>query len=153
MEEIQVQKQKRLKIVAASVILLSAMAFLVVDGIKSTSVRHFTAASLVADKDKMDNQRVQVDGLISEGSSKWDAVNFELTFAVRDRESASTVNVIYKDRLKPDNFTDGGSVFIEGRYNATQNLIVASKLMTKCASKYEGAESATPTDETSYISQ
>ena len=147
------QKQKRLKIVAASVILLSAMAFLVVDGIKSTSVRHFTAASLVADKDKMDNQRVQVDGLISEGSSKWDAVNFELTFAVRDRESASTVNVIYKDRLKPDNFTDGGSVFIEGRYNATQNLIVASKLMTKCASKYEGAESATPTDETSYISQ
>ena len=147
------QKQKRLKIVAASVILLSAMMFLVVDGIKSTSVRHFTAASLVADKDKMDNQRVQVDGLISEGSSKWDAVNFELTFAVRDRESASTVNVIYKDRLKPDNFTDGGSVFIEGRYNATQNLIVASKLMTKCASKYEGAESATPTDETSYISQ
>ena len=147
------QKQKRLKIVAASVILLSAMMFLVVDGIKSTSVRHFTAASLVADKDKMDNQRVQVDGLISEGSSKWDAVNFELTFAVRDRESASTVNVIYKDRLKPDNFTDGGSVFIEGRYDATQNLIVASKLMTKCASKYEGAESATPTDETSYISQ
>ena len=147
------QKQKRLKIVAASVILLSAMVFLVIDGIKSTGVLHFTAASLVADKDKMDNQRVQVDGLISEGSSKWDAVNFELTFAVRDRESASTVNVIYKDRLKPDNFTDGGSVFIEGRYNATQNLIVASKLMTKCASKYEGAESATPTDETSYISQ
>jgi cytochrome c-type biogenesis protein CcmE len=153
MEEIQVQKQKRLKIVAASVILLSAMMFLVIDGIKSTGVRHFTPASLVVDKDKMDNQRVQVDGLISEGSSKWDAVNFELTFAVRDRESASTVNVIYKDRLKPDNFTDGGSVFIEGRYDATQNLIVASKLMTKCASKYEGAESATPTDETSYISQ
>ena len=147
------QKQKRLKIVAASVILLGAMVFLVVDGIKSTGVRHFTPASLVADKDKMDNQRVQVDGLISEGSSKWDAINFELTFAVRDRESASTVNVIYKDRLKPDNFTDGGSVFVEGRYDATQNLIVASKLMTKCASKYEGAESATPTDETSYISQ
>ena len=147
------QNQRRLRIAAASIILLSGMVFLGVAVLKKTSIRHFTPALLVADKNKMDNQRVQVDGLISEGSSKWDTANFELTFAVRDRESAATVNVIYKDRLKPDNFTDGGSVFVEGRYDATQNLIVASKLMTKCASKYEGAESATPTDETSYISE
>ena len=146
-------KQKRLKVIAASIILLSGMVFLGYVMLKKTSVMHFTPALLVADKGKMDNQVIQVDGLISEDSSKWDAANFELTFAVRDRESEATVNVIYKDRLKPDNFTDGGSVFVEGRYDATQNLIVASKLMTKCASKYEGAESATPTDETSYISQ
>ena len=129
------------------------MVFLGYVMLQKTSVRHFTPALLVADKDKVDNQLVQVDGLISEGSSKWDAADFKLTFAVRDRESAATVNVIYKDRLKPDNFVDGGSVFVEGRYEASQNLIVATKLMTKCASKYEGAESAIPTDETSYISQ
>lgn len=153
MEEVQVQKQRRLKVIAASIILLCGIALLVIVGIKRTSVRHFTPAVLVVDGDRMDNQQVQVDGLIAEGSSKWDAVNFKLTFAVRDRETATTVNVIYKDRLKPDNFTDGGSVFVEGKYDAAQNLIVASKLMTKCASKYEGAESATPTDETSYISE
>ena len=147
------QKQRRLKVITASVILLCGMALLMIAGIKRTSVRHFTPASLVADGNRMDNQQVQVDGLIAEGSSKWDAANFKLTFAVRDRETAGTVNVTYKDRLKPDNFTDGGSVFVEGKYDATQNLIVASKLMTKCASKYEGAESATPTNETSYISQ
>ena len=147
------KNQKRLKIAAASIILLSGMVFLGFAVLRKTSIRHFTPALLVADKGEMDNQLVQVDGLISEDSSKWDAANFELTFAVRDRESAATVNVIYKDRLKPDNFTDGGSVFIEGKYDATQNLIVASKLMTKCASKYEGAESATPTNQTSYISQ
>lgn len=129
------------------------MVFLGYVMLKKTSVRHFTPALLVADKDKVDNQLVQVDGLISEGSSKWDAADFKLTFAVRDRESAATVNVIYKDRLKPDNFVDGGSVFVEGRYDASQNLIVATKLMTKCASKYEGAESATPTNEISYISE
>ena len=147
------QKQRRLKIIAASLVLLSGMVFLGYVMLKKTSVRHFTPALLVADKDKVDNQLVQVDGLISEDSSKWDAADFELTFAVRDRESAAIVNVIYKDRLKPDNFVDGGSVFVEGRYDASQNLIVATKLMTKCASKYEGAESAGPTDETSYISQ
>ncbi len=147
------QKQRKLKVIAASVILLGGMALLVIVGIKRTSIRHFTPASLVADGNRVNNQQVQVDGLIAEDSSQWDAANFKLTFAVRDRETAATVNVIYKDRLKPDNFTDGGSVFVEGKYDATQNLIVASKLMTKCASKYEGAESATPTDETSYISQ
>ena len=147
------QKQRRLKIIAASLVLLSGMVFLGYAMLKKTSVRHFTPALLVADKGKVDDQLVQVDGLISEGSSKWDAANFKLTFAVRDRESAATVNVIYKDRLKPDNFVDGGSVFVEGRYDASENRIVATKLMTKCASKYEGAESAIPTDETSYISQ
>ncbi|MDE0398521.1 MAG: cytochrome c maturation protein CcmE [Candidatus Poribacteria bacterium] len=147
------KKQSRLKIVAASAMLLGGMAFLVVAMTRSTSMRHFTPAALVADASSADDQRVQVDGLIAEGSSKWDAANFKLTFAVRDRETEATVNVIYENRLKPDNFTDGGSVFVEGKYDATQNLVVATKLMTKCASKYEGAESAVPTDETSYTSK
>lgn len=146
-------KQRRLKVIVASVILLVAMGFLVVAGIRSTSVRHFTPAALVANANAVDNQKVQVDGIILEGSSKWDAVNFELTFAVREREGRETVNVIYADRLKPDNFTDGGSVFVEGKYDAAQNLIVASKLMTKCASKYEGAESVPMTSDSSYLSQ
>lgn len=153
MEDAQVKKQNRLKIVAASAILLGGMAFLVIAMTRSTSMRHFTPAALVADASSVDDQLVQVDGLIAEGSSQWDAVNFKLTFAVQDRETEATVNVIYEDRLKPDNFTDGGSVFVEGRYDATQNLVVATKLMTKCASKYEGAESAVPTDETSYTSK
>ena len=147
------KKQNRLKIVAASAMLLGGMAFLVATMTSSTSMRHFTPAALVADASSADDQLVQVDGLIAEGSSQWDAVNFKLTFAVRDRETEATVNVIYEDRLKPDNFTDGGSVFVEGRYDATQNLVVATKLMTKCASKYEGAESAVPTNETSYTSE
>ncbi len=147
------KKQSRLKIVAASAILLGGMAFLVVAMTRSTSMRHFTPAALVADASSTDDQLVQVDGLIAEGSAKWDAANFKLTFAVRDRETEATVNVIYENRLKPDNFTDGGSVFVEGRYDAAENLVVATKLMTKCASKYEGAESAVPTDETSYASE
>lgn len=145
-------KRKRVKIIAASALLLTAMAFLVIAGIRSTSVRHFTPAGLVAAAKTLNNQRVQVDGLILEGSSSWDAVNFALTFAVRDREGSESVNVLYANRLKPDNFVDGGSVFVEGRYDAAQNLIVATKLMTKCASKYEEADSATPANESSYLS-
>jgi cytochrome c-type biogenesis protein CcmE len=134
-------QQKRLKVIAASAILLLAMVFLVFSMTKKTSLRHFTPADLIVNASTVDKQNVQVDGVISEGSS-WDADNVELTFAVREPEGSETVNVVYAN-LKPDNFVDGGSVFVEGKYNAAKNLIVATKLQTKCASKYEGAESAT----------
>lgn len=134
-------RRQRTKIIAASVILASAMAFLVVAGIRNTSIRHYTPDQLVASAAQVNNKGVQVDGLIQEGSPKWDPEEFELTFAVRDRQGESTVNVIYS-KLKPDNFKEGGNVFVEGKYNAERNLITASKLTTKCASKYEAAESA-----------
>ena len=134
-------RRQRTKFIAASVILASAMAFLVVAGIRNTSIRHYTPDQLVANAALVDNKGVQVDGLILEGSPKWDAAEFELTFAIRDRQRESTVNVIYS-KLKPDNFKEGGNVFVEGKYDAERNLITASKLTTKCASKYEAAENA-----------
>ena len=153
MEDVKVIKRSRIKIIAASVILLGGMVFLVVAMTKSTSMRHFTPAALLAAGDDAHDQRVQVDGLIAEGSSKWDVADFKLTFAIQDRETEATVNVIYDDGIKPDNFKDGGSVFVEGRYDAAQHLVIATKVMTKCASKYEGAESTVSTDETSYVSE
>lgn len=136
-------KTRRLKIIAASTIIFTAMVLLVVAGIRKTSIRHFSPADLIANAETADAHNIQVDGVISAGSTTWDAANFKLTFAVREREGTETVNVIYQDNLKPDNFNDGGSVYVEGKYDAGKNLVVATKVQTKCASKYEGAESAT----------
>ena len=136
-------KRRRFKIVGAGVIVASALVFLVVAGVKNTSMRHFTPDALIAHAQEVDNKGIQVDGLISEDTTEWDPTKFQLTFAVRDRESKAEVNVLYANRIKPDNFKDGGNVFIQGKYNAAENLIVASKLQTKCASKYEAAEGAT----------
>lgn len=141
-------KQRRLKIIAASAILLIGFGFLVWAMTKRESMPELTPAKLVANADAMDNQNVKVVGVISKDSSTWDAANSKLTFAIREPEGNETVDVIYTD-LKPDNFTDGGNVFVEGIYNAEKNLVVATKLTTKCASKYEGAESAT-TQKSSY---
>ena len=135
--------RRRLKIVGAGAIIASALVFLVVAGVKNTSMRHFTPDALIAHAQEVDNMGIQVDGLISEGTTQWDPTKFQLTFAVRDRESKAEVNVLYANRIKPDNFKDGGNVFVQGKYNAAENLIVASKLQTKCASKYEAVEAAT----------
>lgn len=141
-------KQRRLKIIAASAILLCGFVVLVLSMTKKESMPELSPAKLVANADKTDNQNVKLVGVISEGSSTWDAANSKLTFAIREPEGSEKVNVVYTD-LKPDNFSDGGNVFVEGMYDAEENLVVATKLTTKCASKYEGAESAT-TQKSSY---
>ncbi len=135
-------KQRRLKIIAASAILLCGFVFLVLSTTKRESMPELTPAKLIANADKTDNQNVKLVGVISEESSSWDTANTKLTFAIREPEGSETVNVVYNN-LKPDNFIDGGNVFVEGMYDAEKNLVVATKLTTKCASKYEGAESAT----------
>ena len=135
--------RKRAKIVIASIILAAAMALLVITGVKNTSMRHFTPDALVAHAQEVHNKSIQVDGLIAEGTTQWDPTKFQLTFAVRDREGQASVNVFYANRLRPDNFKDGGNVFVQGKYDAAENLILASKLQTKCASKYEAAEGMT----------
>ena len=135
--------RRRFKVFCAGVIIASALVFLVVAGVKNTSMRHFTPDALIAHAQEVDDKGIQVDGLISEGTTEWDPSKFQLTFAVRDRESKAEVNVLYANRIKPDNFIDGGNVFVQGKYNAAENLIVASKLQTKCASKYEAADGAT----------
>lgn len=145
-------KQRRLKVFAASLILLSGFVILVLAMTKKESMRELTPMKLIATAETMDNQNVQLVGAISEESTQWNADEFKLTFAVRELEvseteleGTETVNVIY-NKLKPDNFIDGGNVFVEGKYDAQQNLIVANKVTTKCASKYEEAESAKTTD-------
>ena len=135
--------RKRTKVVVAGLVLLSAMVLLVITGVKSTSVRHFTPDGLMLHASEVHDKGVQVDGLIAEGTTKWDAKKFELTFAVRDREGKTRINILYANNLKPDNFKDGGNVFVQGKYDAHQNLITATKLQTKCASKYEAAEGVT----------
>lgn len=145
-------KQRRLKVFAASLILLSGFVILVVAMTKKESMRELTPMKLIADAQTMDNQYVQLVGAISEESTAWDADEFKLTFAVRELEEtgtkfqdSETVKVIY-NKLKPDNFIDGGNVFVEGKYDAKQNVIIANKVTTKCASKYEEADSAKTTD-------
>lgn len=145
-------EQRRLKIFAASLILLSGFVILVLAVTKKESMRELTPTNLIANAETMDKQNVQLVGAISEKSTTWDAHEFKLTFAVRELEETGTtlegtetVNVIY-NKLKPDNFIDGGNVFVEGKYDAKQNLIIANKVTTKCASKYEEAESAKTTD-------
>jgi len=134
------QNTHRKKVIGASLILICAMVYWIATGVKNTSIRHFSPDQLILNATSVDQKGIQIDGVICEGSSRWKASELELTFAVRDLQDTAQVKVISTGMVRPDNFHDGGNVFVEGIYDADKNLIRATKVQTKCASKYENAE-------------
>jgi cytochrome c-type biogenesis protein CcmE len=128
-------KRKTVVVIVGIAIMVAVMTMLVIAvGIK-TSMPHLTPEQLVAYEGEL-NSGVRIDGFVVENSIKYDIREVNLAFAVRGLDPQITVNVI-ANTLKPDSFTDGKGVIIEGIYDRAKNLIVASKLMTKCPSKYE----------------
>lgn len=131
---------RRLKFVLAGVLLtVGAVAFGVATFSKpGASLDHYTPDQLLSVSPASLAQRgIQVDGYVAEGSERFDPTIPELRFQIRDSQRKAAIAVVYREGLKPDTFKEGEGVVVEGRYDPVTQTIVASKLMTKCPSKYE----------------
>jgi cytochrome c-type biogenesis protein CcmE len=85
---------------------------------------------------------VQVAGGLDKGSSAYDEASSSLLFTLRDPESGEALRVRYHG-LKPANFEDAISIVAIGRYDRAAEEFAAGKLLVKCPSKYQGAETKT----------
>jgi cytochrome c-type biogenesis protein CcmE len=133
-------KRNPLKFALAGLMLtLGAVAFGVATFSKQgASLDHYTPDQLVAaNPASLTKRGLQVDGYVAEGSERFDPTIPELRFQVRDLNKKAFVRVVYREGLKPDTFKEGEGVVVEGRYDPVTQTIHASKLMTKCPSKYE----------------
>ncbi|MBM3214806.1 cytochrome c maturation protein CcmE [Candidatus Poribacteria bacterium] len=131
-------------VLAGALLTIGAAAFGVATFTKQgASLTHFTPDQLVsAEKHVLSKRGIQVDGFVAEGTEQFDPAGPELRFKVRDEGKTAFVNVIYREGLKPDSFQEGQGVVVEGTYDPGTNTIQASKLMTKCPSKYEATSDA-----------
>jgi cytochrome c-type biogenesis protein CcmE len=128
-------KRKTVGVIFGIVIMVVVMTVLVIAVGIRTSMPHLTPEQLVTYEGEL-NSGIRVDGFVVENSINYNMEPIKLAFAIRGLDPKVTVNVI-ANTLKPDSFGDGKGVIIEGIYDQAQNLIIASKLMTKCPSKYE----------------
>ena len=142
-------ERKWIKFAAAGALLTAAAAVLSVAAFKgpgASLVRYTPDRLLAAAADdtsqKSASQGVQVDGWVAEGTEQFDIDRQELRFQVRDATATAFIHVIYREGLKPDSFKEGQGVVVSGHYDPASNTIAASKLMTKCPSKYEAADEA-----------
>lgn len=118
-------------------ILILGVALLIFSGVKRTGMYYLTVGDLASQRYSLDENSIKINGRIVVNSTQWNASKPELNFTIADTSDASkTVSVTYLG-FKPDSYKENQTVVVEGRYKPDKNLIIASKIMTQCPSKYE----------------
>jgi cytochrome c-type biogenesis protein CcmE len=85
---------------------------------------------------KVSPRTVQVAGVVVRGSKHYDTESHQLMFTLQE-DSGDRMNVEYDGR-RPANFDDVTKVVSIGKYNANRGVFVATELLVKCPTKYEG---------------
>ena len=103
-----------------------------VSGEKNITVRYYTIQELSTKEVSL--SRVKVGGLVKPNSIKInDEDQLEASFYVY--QGSDSLKVYYYG-IRPDLFKDDAEVVVAGAFD--DNLIIATELQTKCASRYEG---------------
>ncbi|MFQ6674955.1 MAG: cytochrome c maturation protein CcmE [Fidelibacterota bacterium] len=124
--------KNKIPIVVIAVALL--MVLWVAMGFEGNEMPYVTIQELKDMAPSQSDKRVRLGGNVKEGSIIRNADNpLDLAFDLEQGEE--TVRVTY-DKIVPDLFKDGVEVIVEGYY--ADGTLRADKLMTKCASRYEG---------------
>ena len=99
---------------------------------KNITTRYYTIKELILEDQSLPN--VKVGGLVKPNSINISESNrLEVWFYVYQRQDSLKV---YYNGTRPDLFKDDAEVVVAGTFD--NNLIVATELQTKCASRYEG---------------
>jgi cytochrome c-type biogenesis protein CcmE len=103
-----------------------------IKGDKNITTRYYTIKELILEDQLLPN--VKVGGLIKPNSINISESNrLEVWFYVYQGQDSLKV---YYNGTRPDLFKDDAEVIVAGTFD--NNLIVATELQTKCASRYEG---------------
>ncbi len=125
--------KKQIKFTAGSLIIVSAIIYLIYTGISQTSVYFFTVSELLDRKDTIADEGVRVNGTVVPGSIDKHTSNLKVNFKITD--SKKNLSVHYEGII-PDMFQEEIDVVVEGTIDQNGNLN-ANTLLTSCPSKYE----------------
>ena len=127
---------KRKRIIFAGAIVLLAMGFLIYMGLSQFATNYLTVSEFLAEGESIAGKQVRVTGQVVPDSVNQDTKNFTLNFNITDGKT--TLPVFYQG-VVPDTFKAGTDIVVEGKSDR-QGVFHASKLITKCPSKYEPSD-------------
>ena len=123
-----------LRLVLVGLAVVGSVAYLIVSGVKQTGLHYMTVTELATAETTPESGGFRLDGKVAAGSVSYDQRVPRLAFQMTDGEQA--IGVVY-DGLMPDAFAEGREVVVEGTFRHADRTLHASKLVTKCPSKYE----------------
>jgi cytochrome c-type biogenesis protein CcmE len=125
---------KSIRLVIMSLVVVVAVGYLILTGVKQTGMQYMTVTELARLDHAPKTEGFRLDGTVAVGSVDYNQRLPRLKFLMTDGKEK--IAVVY-DGLKPDAFADGREVVVEGAYRHSERALYASKLVTKCPSKYE----------------
>jgi cytochrome c-type biogenesis protein CcmE len=123
-----------LRLVLITVAVIGSVAWLILSGVKQTGLQYLSVTELAQLESPPQSGGFRLDGKVEAGTISYDQKEPQLRFAMTDGKES--IGVVY-DGLMPDAFGDGREVVVEGTYRHAEKTLHASKLVTKCPSKYE----------------
>ena len=128
------------KIVTGVILIVAALAYLILGGLKDTAVYYMTLPELYAKEQPPIGLGMRISGPLLPGSIQWDAEKIELRFSLA--EGVDTLHVIHNG-APPDQMSHADNVVVEGELLESGDFL-AQKLLLKCPSKYEVKKSSEP---------
>jgi len=128
------------KIVTGVTLIVAALAYLILGGLKDTAVYYMTLPELYAKEQPPVGLGMRVSGPLLPGSIQWDAEKIELRFSLA--EGLDTLRVIHNG-APPDQMSHADHVVVEGELLESGDFL-AQRLLLKCPSKYEVKKSSAP---------
>ncbi len=131
------KKNKKLKPIIISVVILSVIGYLVYAGVRDTMIYYLNVSEVLANPPEVQNEStVRIGGNVAPASVTWDPKSLQLAFKIEDmKDKKSSLLVSYKG-VVPDSFKPGIDVLLEGKYKGNGKF-AAVTIMPKCGSKYE----------------
>lgn len=123
-----------IRLTILSLLVVVAVGWLILSSAKNYGMQYMTVTELARLDRAPKSEGFRLDGTVAPGSIVYDQKTPQLRFKMTDGKE--NIAVVY-DGLKPDAFADGREVVVEGAYRHEDRALHASKLVTKCPSKYE----------------
>ena len=132
-------KQKKVRFLVGSVLIVGAIAYLITMGISNTSQYFFTVDELMSQKVSFTGAGLKVKGNVVNGSIQRDPNDYlNVNFLIEEKDAS--LKVTYQG-VTPDMFADGREVVVEGTLGE-DGVFLANTLLTSCPSKYEAEKEA-----------
>lgn len=130
--------KSRQKVAIGVVVVAAAVAYLMITGF-STASQQVSIREMLALGPALEGQYLLTEGTLLQDTVQWDSRKIELRFSLADFEEPDKLLPVVYQGIKPDNFSEGTQVVVEGYYDPQTGVFKAEKLQTKCPSKYEVA--------------
>jgi len=130
-------RHKKLALIAAGLVALSAATALVLNAFESNLVFFFTPTQVAKGEAPVD-RTFRIGGMVEEGSLRREADGLTVSFVITDR--LNRLPVTYKGIL-PDLFKEGKGAVVQGRLKA-DGLFVADQVLAKHDENYMPPEAA-----------